>query len=182
MITVDEEDEESAFVRVRKRHWARLSAKVWKENPEICPQCGARLEVLSAFVARQLASQSSPAQDDVIERILRCRGEWPGGLRAVALRLRDQPSSATTLRAVPALSGRSPLARSRLTRRGSASARRVGHPSSSRCLQSRAVGFRSAIPRTKIKTRLVTRGWSDTLNVQSINSRASPRPAMRGTT
>ena len=80
------------------------------------------LEVLSAFVARQLASQSSPAQDDVMERILRCRGEWPCGLRAVALRLRDQPSSATTLRAVPALSGRSPLARSRLTRRGSASA------------------------------------------------------------
>jgi len=107
VITVDEEDEESAFVRVRKRHWARLSAKVWKENPEIFPQCGARLEVLSAFVARQLASQSSPAQDDVIERILRCRGEWPGGLRAVALRLRDQPSSATTLRAVAALSGRS---------------------------------------------------------------------------
>ena len=122
MITVDEEDEESEFVRVRKRHWARLSAKVWKENPEICPQCGSRLEVLSAFVARQLASQSSPAQDDVIERILRCRGEWPCGLRAVALRLRDQPSSATTLRAVPALSGRSPLARSRLTRRGSARA------------------------------------------------------------
>ena len=122
MITVDEEDEESEFVRVRKRHWARLIAKVWKENPEICPQCGSRLEVLSAFVARQLASQSSPAQDDVIERILRCRGEWPCGLRAVALRLRDQPSSATTLRAVPALSGRSPLARSRLTRRGSARA------------------------------------------------------------
>ena len=139
-------------------------------------------EVLSAFVARQLASQSSPAQDDVIERILRCRGEWPGGLRAVALRLRDQPSSATTLRAVAALSGRSPLASSRLTRRGSASARRVGRRSSSRCLQSRAVGFRSAIPRTKIKTRLVTRGWSDTLNVQSINSRASPGVARRRAT
>ena len=182
MITVDEEDEESAFVRVRKRHWARLSAKVWKENPEICPQCGSKLEVLSAFVARQLASQSSPAQDDVIERILRCRGEWPCGLRAVALRFRDQPSSATTLRAVAALSGRSPLASSRLTRRGNVSGSRVDRRSSSRCLQSRAVGFRSAIPRTKIKTRLVTRGWSDTLNVQSINSRASPRPAMRGTT
>ena len=110
MITVDEEDEESEFVKVRKRNWARLIAKVWKEDPEICPECGSKLEVLSAFVARQLASQSSPAQDDVIEKILRCRGEWPCGLRAVALRLRDQPSSATTLRAVPALSGRSPLA------------------------------------------------------------------------
>ena len=76
MITVDEEDEESEFVRVRKRNWARLIARVWKDDPEICPECGSKLEVLSAFVARQLASQSSPAQDDVIERILRCRGEW----------------------------------------------------------------------------------------------------------
>jgi len=152
VITVDEEDEESEFVKVRKRNWARLIAKVWKEDPEICPECGSKLEVLSAI--------SSPAQDDVIEKILRCRGEWPCGLRAVALRLRDQPSSATTLRAVPALSGRSPLASSRLTPRGSASARRVGHQSSSRCFQSqsRGVGFRSGIPRTKIKTRLVTRG------------------------
>ena len=99
VITVDEEDEESEFVKVRKRNWARLIAKVWKEDPEICPECGSKLEVLSAI--------SSPAQDDVIEKILRCRGEWPCGLRAVALRLRDQPSSATTLRAVPALSGRS---------------------------------------------------------------------------
>jgi hypothetical protein len=143
-------DEESEFVRVRKRNWARLISKVWKDDPEICPECGSKLEVLSAI--------SSPAQDDVIERILRCRGEWPSGLRAVALRLRDQPSSATTLRAVPALSGRSPLARSRLTPRGSASAHRVGHQSSSRCFQSRGVGFRSGIPGTKIKTRLVTRG------------------------
>ena len=68
VITVDEEDEESEFVKVRKRNWARLIAKVWKEDPELCPECGSRLEVLSAI--------SSPAQDDVIERILRCRGEW----------------------------------------------------------------------------------------------------------
>ena len=33
-----------------------------------CPDCGAKLEVLSAL--------SSPAQDDIIEKILRCRGEW----------------------------------------------------------------------------------------------------------
>jgi len=77
VITVDEENEDSEFVRVRKRNWVRLIQKVWKDDPEVCPQCGSR---------------------------------------------------------------------------------------------------------TKIKTRLVTRGWRDTLNVQSINIRASPRPAMRGTT
>jgi hypothetical protein len=164
---------------MRKRNWARLISKVWKDDPEICPDCGAKLEVLSAFVARPLASQSSPAQDDVIERILRCRGEWPCGLRAVALRLRDQPSSATTLRAVPALSGRSPLASSRLTPRGSVSARRVERRNNWRSFQSRGARFRRGIPRTKIKTRLVMGGWSDALNVQSINNRASPGHARR---
>ena len=76
VITVEEEDEESEFIKLRKRNWARLIAKVWKDDPEVCPQCGAKLELLSAFVARPLASQSSPAQDGVIEKILRCRGEW----------------------------------------------------------------------------------------------------------
>ena len=75
VITVDEEDEESEFVRVRKRNWARLIAKVWKDDPEVCRECGSRLEMLSDFVARPLASQSSPAQDEVLERILRCRGQ-----------------------------------------------------------------------------------------------------------
>ena len=59
--------EESEFVKLRKRNWARLIARVWKDDPEVCPDCGSKLEVLSAFVARLLASQSSPAQDDVIE-------------------------------------------------------------------------------------------------------------------
>ena len=59
MITVDEEDEESEFVRVRERNWARLIARVWKDDPEICPECGSKLEVLSAF-SWKLASQSSP--------------------------------------------------------------------------------------------------------------------------
>ena len=68
VITVEEKDEESEFVKVRKRNWARLIARVWKDDPEVCPECGSKLEVLSAI--------SSPAQDDVIERILRCRGEW----------------------------------------------------------------------------------------------------------
>ena len=53
---------------MRKRNRARLISKVWKDDPEICPDCGAKFEVLSAI--------SSPAQDDIIEKILRCRGEW----------------------------------------------------------------------------------------------------------
>ncbi len=65
-LTVD--DEESEFVKVRKRNWARLIAKVWKEDPELCPTCGSKMVVLAAI--------SSPGQDDVIERILRHRQEW----------------------------------------------------------------------------------------------------------
>ena len=53
---------------MRKRNWARLIAKVWKDDPKVCPECGSKLELLSAI--------SSPAQDDVIEKILRRRGEW----------------------------------------------------------------------------------------------------------
>ena len=74
--TVDEEDKESEFLKVRKHNWARFIAKVWKDDPEVYPGCGSKLEVLAAFVARPLASQSSPAQDEVIEKIRRCRGEW----------------------------------------------------------------------------------------------------------
>ena len=67
-ITVEEENEESEFVRVRKRNWARLIARVWKDDPEVCPECGSKLEVLAAI--------SSPAPDDVIEKILRGRRQW----------------------------------------------------------------------------------------------------------
>ncbi len=66
VLTVD--DEESEFVRVKKRNWARLIARVWKEDPELCPSCGSRMVVLAAI--------SSPAQDDVIERILKSRNQW----------------------------------------------------------------------------------------------------------
>ena len=66
VLTVEEED--SDFVKVRKRNWARLIQKVWCEDPEVCPKCGAHMRVLAAI--------SSPAQDDVIERILRCRNQW----------------------------------------------------------------------------------------------------------
>jgi len=68
VITVEEAEEESHFVRVRKRNWARLIRRVWMDDPELCPQCGSKLELLSAI--------SSPAQDDVIKKILKCRGEW----------------------------------------------------------------------------------------------------------
>jgi hypothetical protein len=69
---------ESGFVRVRRRNWARLIARTYLEDPEVCPQCGKRMRVLAAL--------SSPAQDAVIERILKCRGEWdpPWGRRAPA--------------------------------------------------------------------------------------------------
>jgi hypothetical protein len=68
VLTVEDDEEESHFVRVRKRNWARLIKKVWLDDPELCARCGSRLEVLSAI--------SSPRQDDVIEKILRCVGEW----------------------------------------------------------------------------------------------------------
>jgi len=67
--------EESEFLRVRKRSWARLIAKTWLEDPVRCPSCGKEMKILAAI--------SSPAQDDVIERILRARGEWdPPWLRS----------------------------------------------------------------------------------------------------
>mgnify|MGYP001605988630 FL=1 len=62
------EGEDSEFMRVRRRNWARLIARVWLENPSLCPTCGKEMKVLAAV--------SSPAQDDVIEKILRARGEW----------------------------------------------------------------------------------------------------------
>jgi hypothetical protein len=62
------DEEESGFVKVRRRNWARLIQKVWMEDPEICPRCGQRMAVLAAI--------SSPAQDEVIKKILKARGEW----------------------------------------------------------------------------------------------------------
>jgi hypothetical protein len=66
-VVVAEEDE-SGFVRLRRRSWARLIARTYLENPELCPHCKQPMKVLAAI--------SSPAQDDVIEAILRARGEW----------------------------------------------------------------------------------------------------------
>ena len=62
------EDEDSEFVRLRRRSWARLIAKVYLENPAVCKSCGKEMKIISAL--------TSPHQDQVIERILRARGEW----------------------------------------------------------------------------------------------------------
>jgi len=60
--------EESAFLKGRKRNWARLIKKTWLQDPCLCKSCGQPMKVLAAI--------SSPEQDDVIERILKARGEW----------------------------------------------------------------------------------------------------------
>ena len=60
--------EESEFVKVRRRNWARLIKKVWLDDPTLCPRCGKEMKVIAAIC--------SPGQDDVIEKILRARGEW----------------------------------------------------------------------------------------------------------
>jgi hypothetical protein len=61
-------EEESAFLKGRKRNWARLIRKTWLEDPCLCGACGQPMKVLAAI--------SSPEQDDVIERILKARGQW----------------------------------------------------------------------------------------------------------
>jgi len=62
------QEEESGFVKLRKRNWARLIRKVYLEDPELCESCGERMKVLSAL--------TSPHQDAVIEKILRATGQW----------------------------------------------------------------------------------------------------------
>ncbi len=62
------EEEESDFLKLRKRSWARLIAKVYLENPALCTSCSQQMKVISAL--------TSPHQDEVIEKILRARGEW----------------------------------------------------------------------------------------------------------
>ena len=62
------EEEESEFVRVRRKNWRRLISKVWLDDPQLCRGCGKPMRVISVI--------SSPEQDDIIEKILRHRGEW----------------------------------------------------------------------------------------------------------
>ena len=61
-------DDDTDASRERRYRWARLIARTWLEDPSLCPTCGKEMKILAAI--------SSPAQDDVIERILRSRGGW----------------------------------------------------------------------------------------------------------
>ncbi len=67
-VVVLEEEEESDFITLRRKSWRRLIAKVWLEDPQLCPGCGEPMRVVSAI--------TSPHQDDVIEKILKHRREW----------------------------------------------------------------------------------------------------------
>ena len=60
--------EDSEFVRLRRKNWARLIAKVWQVDPEICECCGQKMRIVSAI--------THPHQDNVIEKILRASGQW----------------------------------------------------------------------------------------------------------
>ncbi len=62
------EEGESEFVRLQRKNWRRLIAKVWLDDPQLCAGCGKPMRVVSAI--------SFPQQDHVIEKILRHRGEW----------------------------------------------------------------------------------------------------------
>ena len=53
---------------LRRKNWARLIQKVWLDDPEVCESCGEKMQIVSAI--------TQPHQDDVIERLLRSRGEW----------------------------------------------------------------------------------------------------------
>jgi hypothetical protein len=78
------EEGESEFVRQRRKTWARLIARVWLQDPELCPRCGKRMRVIAAF--------SSPRQDMVIEKILRSIGQWnPPWLRGRNTKIRGPP-------------------------------------------------------------------------------------------
>jgi len=65
LVTAEEEGE---FVKLRRKNWARLIQKVWLDDPEVCESCGEKMQIVSAI--------TQPHQDDVIERLLRSRGEW----------------------------------------------------------------------------------------------------------
>lgn len=63
----DDCDSDSEFIRRRKRGWAKLISKTWKDDPGVCRHCGHRMKVIAAI---------GPDQPDVIERILRHLNRW----------------------------------------------------------------------------------------------------------
>jgi len=89
-VTVIDGDEDSEFVALRRKNWARLVARTWLVDPSLCDGCGKPMKAISAI--------SSPEQD-VIERILRARVEWdPPWLRERRVRGPALPSVRSRLR------------------------------------------------------------------------------------
>jgi len=60
-----EEAEESTYVKARRRTWAQLLARVYGVDALKCGRCGGRMKIISWIT-----------DAEVIERILRHRGEW----------------------------------------------------------------------------------------------------------
>jgi hypothetical protein len=78
------EEEESDFVRLRRSSWRRLIARLWLDDPQLCPGCRKPMRVVSAI--------EPPHQDDVIERVLRHLGLWnPPWTRQRRARARGSP-------------------------------------------------------------------------------------------
>ena len=61
-------EEESEFVKLRRRTWARLISRVYLDDPSLCRSCQKPMQIISAL--------TSPHQDEAIEKILRHRGQW----------------------------------------------------------------------------------------------------------
>lgn len=94
------DEEDSEFIRKRKRGWAKLISKTWKDDPGVCRHCGHRMKIIAAI---------GPDQPDVIERILRhlhlwdppwlrvrrARGPPPGAGRGAQSRAQRTPSGPT---------------------------------------------------------------------------------------
>ncbi|MFQ5505398.1 MAG: hypothetical protein ACE5F1_11455 [Planctomycetota bacterium] len=79
-----QQEEDDEVQRKRRRNWARLIAKVYLEDPQLCGHCRKPMRIIAAI--------SSPEQDDVIEKILRHLQIWdPPWLRHRAPRARAPP-------------------------------------------------------------------------------------------
>ncbi len=60
-------EEDSEFLRRRKRSWARLISKVWLDDPALCRSCQKPMKIIAAI---------APEQQEVIERVLRHLHLW----------------------------------------------------------------------------------------------------------
>jgi len=87
-----EHDEDSEFIRKRKRGWAKLIAKTFKDDPGVCRNCGKRMKIISVI---------GPDQPEVIERILRHRRQWDPPWKRVR-KARGPPPGAQRSAAPPA--------------------------------------------------------------------------------